>query len=99
MDAILQCDKTQALKHVTFTAGTMQAKPAMHDRVVHQRVENTALSPRVEDALPRDIMVAAVDKLYGPPHPMSTRFASCRTEIGIGNAHSAANSKQLRVRF
>jgi hypothetical protein len=72
MDAILQCDKKQASKHVTFTAGTVQAKPAMHNRVVHPRVENTALHPRVDDALPRGITMAAVDKPYGPPHPMTT---------------------------
>ncbi len=72
MDAILQCDKKQASKHVTFTAGTMQAKPAMHDRVVHPRMENTALRPRVDNASPRVIMVAAVDEPYGPPHPMTT---------------------------
>jgi hypothetical protein len=74
MDAILQCDKKQALKHITFTAGTVQAKPAMHNRVVHPRVENTALLPRVDDALPRGITVAAVDKPYGPLHPMTTQL-------------------------
>jgi hypothetical protein len=74
MDAILQCDKKQASKHVTFMAGTVQTKPAMHDRVVHPRVENTALCPRVDDALPRGITVVAVDKPYGPLHPMTTRL-------------------------
>jgi hypothetical protein len=72
MDAILQCDKKQASKHVTFTAGTVQAKPAIDNRVIHPRVENTALRPRVDNALPRGITVAAVDKPYGPPHPMTT---------------------------
>ncbi len=74
MDAILQCDKKQASKQVTFTAGTVQAMPAMHDKVVHPRVENTALCPRVDNALPRGITVVAMDKPYGPPHPMTTRL-------------------------
>jgi hypothetical protein len=83
MDVILQCDKKQALKHDTFTAGTVQVKPAMHDRVVHPRVENTALRPRVDDALPRGITVAAVDKLYGPPHPMTTRSRVAAQKLAL----------------
>ena len=83
MDVILQCDKKQALKHDTFTAGTVQVKPAMHDRVVHPRVENTALRPRVDDALPRGITVAAVDKLYRPPHPMTTRSRVAAQKLAL----------------
>jgi hypothetical protein len=74
MNAILQCDRKQASKHITFMAGTVQAKPAMHNRVVHPRVENTALFPRVDNASPRGITVAAVDKPYRPLHPMTTQL-------------------------
>jgi hypothetical protein len=31
--------------------------------------------------------------------PNDNMIASCCTEIGISNAHSSTNSKQLRVRF
>ena len=82
MDAILQCDKKQALKHVTFTAGTVQAKPAMHDRVIHSRVENTAFRPKVDNASPRGITVAAGDKPYGPPHPMTTQLQVAAQKFG-----------------
>ncbi len=54
-------------------AETMQAKPAIHNNVAHPRVEDIALQPRVDDALPRGITVAAVDKPYGPPNPMTTQ--------------------------
>jgi hypothetical protein len=83
MDGILQCDKKQASKHVTFTAGTVQAKPEMHNRVVHPRVENTALRPRVDDASSRGIMVAAVDKPYGPPHPMTTQSQVAAQKLAL----------------
>jgi hypothetical protein len=83
MDAILQCDKKQASKYVTFTTWTVQAKPAMHNRVVHPRVENTALRPRVDDALPRGITVAAVDKPYGPPHPMTTQLQVAAQKLAL----------------
>jgi hypothetical protein len=83
MDAILQYDKKQASKHVTFTAETVQAKPAMHNRVVHPRVENTALRPRVDNALLRGITVAAVDKPYDPLHPMTTRLQVATQKLAL----------------
>ncbi len=74
MDAILQCGKKHASKHITFMAETMQAKPAMHNNIAHPRMEDIALRPRVDNASPRGIMVAAVDKPYRPPHPTTTRL-------------------------
>jgi hypothetical protein len=83
MDAILQCDKKHTSKHVTFTAETVQAKPAMHDNVAHPRVEDIALRPRVDNALPRGITVAAVDKPYGPLHPMTTRLQVAAQKMAL----------------
>ncbi len=83
MDAILQCDKKHALKHVTFTAETVQAKPVMHDNVTHPRVEDIALCPRVDNASPRGITVVAVDKRYGPPHPMTTQLGVATQKMAL----------------
>jgi hypothetical protein len=49
----------------------------------HPRVENTALRTRVEDALPRGITVAAVDKLYGPPHPMTMQLRVAAQKLAL----------------